>query len=92
MSGVVGDESVSLQIAGQTVQTWTLSTGMQDYTASTNATGELRVEFTNDSGDRDVQVDYVTVNGVTYQAEDQQDNTGVYDLMRWRLLFGDAAL
>jgi GH35 family endo-1,4-beta-xylanase len=78
MSGVVGDESVSLQIAGQNIQTWTISTGMSDYTASTSATGELRVAFTNDSGDRDVQVDYVIVNGAVYQAEDQQDNTGAY--------------
>lgn len=79
MSGVVGDESVSLQVGGFTVKTWTLSASMMDYTVGTDAEGELRVEFTNDSGDRDVQVDYVTVNGTTYQAEDQQDNTGAYD-------------
>ena len=79
MSGVTGDESVSLEIGGQTIETWTLSVGMLDYTVSTNATGELRVAFTNDEGDRDVQVDYVIVNGVTYQAEDQQDNTGAWD-------------
>jgi Beta-1,4-xylanase len=78
MSGVVGDESVSLEIGGSTVQTWTLSSSMMDYSLVTSATGELRVAFTNDGGDRDVQVDYVVVNGVTYQAEDQQDNTGVY--------------
>src|SRR5690606_31508892 len=67
------------QIGGQTIQTWTLSVGMLDYTVSTNATGELRVAFTNDAGDRDVEVDYVIVNGVTYQAEDQADNTGAWD-------------
>ncbi|WP_430623900.1 endo-1,4-beta-xylanase [Marinimicrobium locisalis] len=79
MSGVVGDESVSLEIGGQTIETWTLSSGMMNYSVETDATGELRVAFTNDSGDRDVQVDYVIVNGVTYQAEDQQDNTGAWD-------------
>ncbi|MGD8176106.1 endo-1,4-beta-xylanase [Marinimicrobium sp. ARAG 43.8] len=79
MSGVTGDESVSLNIGGQTIETWTLSVGMLDYTTSTNTTGELRVAFTNDGGDRDVQVDYIIVNGVTYQAEDQQDNTGAWD-------------
>jgi hypothetical protein len=78
MSGVVGDESVSLQIAGQNIQTWTITTNMMDYSASTNSTGVLRVAFTNDSGNRDVQVDYVIVSGVVYQAEDQQDNTGAY--------------
>lgn len=79
MSGVTGDESVSLQIGGQTIETWTLSAGMLDYTVQTNATGELRVAFTNDGGDRDVEVDYIIVNGVTYQAEDQEDNTGAWD-------------
>ena len=79
MSGVTGDESVSLQIGGQTIQTWTLSVGMLDYTVQTNATGELRVAFTNDAGDRDVEVDYIIVNGMTYQAEDQEDNTGAWD-------------
>src|SRR5690606_29519773 len=79
MSGVTGDESVSLEIGGQTVETWTLSVGMLDYTVQTNATGELRVAFTNDSGDRDVEVEYIIVNGVTYQAEDQEDNAGAWD-------------
>ena len=79
MSGVTGDESVSLEIGGQTIETWTLSVGMLDYTVQTNATGELRVAFTNDSGDRDVEVDYIIVNGMTYQAEDQEDNTGAWD-------------
>src|SRR5690625_6860705 len=52
---------------------------MQDYTVSTDVTGELRVSFTNDADGRDVQVDYVIVNGTTFQAEDQEDNTGAYD-------------
>jgi len=79
MSGVVGDESVSLEIGGSIIKTWTVSTSMQDYTVSTDAEGELRVAFTNDEGDRDVQVDYVSVNGTVFQAEDQADNTGAYD-------------
>lgn len=79
MSGAVGDESVNLEIGGSVIQTWTLSTSFQEYTVSTNATGELRVAFTNDSGDRDVRVDYVSVNGTVYQAEDQEDNTGAWD-------------
>lgn len=78
MSGVVGDESVSLQVGGSTIQTWTVSTYMSDYSASTNASGEIRVAFTNDSGNRDVQVDYIIVNGVVREAEDQDDNTGAW--------------
>ncbi|WP_084645587.1 endo-1,4-beta-xylanase [Marinimicrobium agarilyticum] len=79
MSGVTGEERVSLVVGGQTVETWTLSIGMLDYSVNTNVSGELRVAYTNNSGDRDVQVDYVIVNGVTYQAENQQDNTGAWD-------------
>ena len=36
------------------------------------------MEFTNDGGDRDVQVDYIEVNGAIWQAEDQSTNTGVW--------------
>jgi len=79
MTGVTGDESVTLSVGGNTVATWTLSTYMEDYLAATDANGAVRVEFTNDSGDRDVQVDYVIVNGVVRQAEDQMENTGAYD-------------
>jgi alpha-D-xyloside xylohydrolase len=78
MRGVVGDESVSLQVGGDTVQTWTLTTVMSDYAATTNQEGEIRVAFTNDSGDRDVQIDYISVNGEIRQAEDQDDNTGAW--------------
>src|SRR5690625_7387439 len=79
MSGVVGDESVSLEVGDQTIETWTVATGMLDYTVTTDVTGEIRVAFTNDAGDRDVQVDYIIANGITYPAEDQRANTGFHD-------------
>jgi hypothetical protein len=78
LRGVVGDEAVSLQVGGVTVGAWTASTAMSDYSVSTNASGEIRVVFTNDNGERDVQVDYIIVNGVVRQAEDQEDNTGAW--------------
>src|SRR5690606_758559 len=77
--GVGGQESINLTVGGTVVQTWTLSTGMQDYTATTGLSGEIRVAFTNDNGTSlDVQVDYVQVNGQTRQAENQSVNTGVW--------------
>ncbi|WP_430623908.1 carbohydrate binding domain-containing protein [Marinimicrobium locisalis] len=79
MQGVTGEESVSLEIDGSVIETWTLGTAMMDYSANTSASGEVRVAFTNDSGDRDVQVDYLIVNGEVREAEDQQDNTGAWD-------------
>ncbi|MGD8908452.1 MAG: sialate O-acetylesterase [Chromatiales bacterium] len=78
LRGIVGDEAVNLQVGGVTVRAWTASTEMTDYTVQTNASGEIRVAFTNDNGGRDVQVDYIIVNGVVRQAEDQEDNTGVW--------------
>lgn len=76
--GTVGGESITLKVNNIAVQTWTLSTSMNNYTATTNLSGGSLVEYTNDSGNRDVQVDYISVNGSVRQSEDQTYNTGVY--------------
>jgi hypothetical protein len=76
--GTSGSESIQLQVNNNTIATWTLSTSMQNYTATTSATGGINVRFTNDASGRDVQVDYIQVNGSTRQAESQTTNTGVY--------------
>ncbi len=76
--GTTGGESITLRVNNQNVQTWTLGTSMQNYTASTSLSGGITVAFTNDSGNRDVQVDYIIVNGQTRQSEAQTYNTGLY--------------
>ncbi len=76
--GVVGGESISLKVNNTTVQTWALTTTMSDYTATTALSGGTIVQYTNDSGSRDVQIDYISVNGSVRQAEAQSTNTGVY--------------
>jgi hypothetical protein len=76
--GTNGDESITVRVNGQWVASWTLSTGMQNYSTSTDLSGNVTVNFTNDASGRDVQVDYIQVNGVTLQAEDQSNNTGAY--------------
>ena len=76
--GVAGDEQITLKINNTEIKTWTLSDSYQDYLASTALTGEIKVEFINESDGRDVQVDYIEVNGETRQAEDQKINTGVW--------------
>ncbi|HTF82948.1 MAG TPA: cellulose binding domain-containing protein, partial [Cellvibrio sp.] len=74
-SGTTGMESITLRVGGTDVQSWTLSTFMMDYSATTNQSGDIHVVFTNDNdGEADVQVDYVNVNGGTRQAEDQSEN------------------
>jgi hypothetical protein len=76
--GTAGGESISLRVNNQNVQSWTLGTSMQNYTASTTLSGGITVHFTNDGGSRDVQVDYIQVNGSTRQSEAQSYNTGLY--------------
>lgn len=76
--GVAGGESISLKVNNTTVQTWTLTTTMTSYTATTSLSGSTIVQYTNDSGTRDVQVDYISVNGAVRQSEAQTTNTGVY--------------
>jgi endo-1,4-beta-xylanase len=76
--GTVGGEHIVLKVDNSTIADWNLSTSYQDYTASTNNTGGSLVCFDNDGGDKDVQIDYIKVNGSTRQAEDQSYNTGVW--------------
>src|SRR5690606_23394191 len=76
--GTSGQENITLKVNNTTVASWRLSTGMSNYTATTNLSGGSVVEFTNDADGRDVQVDYLSVNGQVRQAEDQTYNTGVY--------------
>ncbi len=77
--GTDGSEHISLIVGGTTIASWTLSTSYQNYTTSTDLGGAINVEFDNDDGTvRDVQVDYIQVDGSTWQAEDQSTNTGVW--------------
>jgi endo-1,4-beta-xylanase len=76
--GTAGGESITLKIGSTNVRTWTLTTSMTNYSVTTNAAGGSLVQYTNDSGNRDVQVDYISVNGSIRQSENQTYNTGVY--------------
>ncbi len=77
--GTSGVEQIRLLIDDSPVTTWTLSSSMQNYTYYTGeTTGNVKVEFINDTGGPDVRVDYIEADGTIYQAEDQQTNTGVW--------------
>jgi endo-1,4-beta-xylanase len=76
--GTAGGESITLRVNNTAVQSWTLGTSMQSYSATTSLSGGITVNFTNDGGSRDVQVDYIQVNGSTRQSEAQSYNTGLY--------------
>ncbi len=74
--GTQGSENIAIQVNGSTVASYTLTTSYANYYG--NGSGTVRVAFTNDNGSRDVQVDYVQINGTTYQSENQAVNTGVW--------------
>lgn len=77
--GTTATESITLSVGGTEVQSWTLSTVMNNYTVETALVGDVVVTFTNDDGgNADVRIDYVNVNGVTRQAEEQTENTGAW--------------
>jgi hypothetical protein len=76
--GTAGGESITLRVNNTAVQTWTLTTTMTNYSASTTLSGGITVNYTNDASGRDVQVDYIQVNGYTRQSENQSYNTGLY--------------
>jgi hypothetical protein len=78
MRGTTGSEHVNLKVSDNIIANWTLGTSLSNYSVSTNYTGSIDVQFDNDDGDRDVQVDYIVVNGSTRQAENQSYNTGVW--------------
>ena len=76
--GTAGGETISFRVGNTTVATWNLTTSMANYTVSTSLSGGTLVQYGNDGGNRDVQVDYISVNGSVRQAEAQTYNTGVY--------------
>ena len=77
--GTTATESITLSVGGTEVQSWTLSTVMNNYTVETALVGDVVVTFANDDGgNADVRIDYVNVNGVTRQAEVQAENTGAW--------------
>lgn len=80
--GTSGSESIGLTVGGTQVASWTLTTSLANYSVSTSLGGVINVQFTNDAGGRDVQVDYITVAGATRQAESQATNTGVWQNSR----------
>jgi len=72
---------LQLQLDDVVEETWTLtSTAYQDFTYTTTvSSANIKLAFVNPTGSNyDIQVDYIEVNGTTYQAEDQATNTAVW--------------
>lgn len=75
--GTSGSETVRLTVGGSVIATWTLGTNFETKTLTTDLAGGINVEYINDYGYyRDVVVDYVEINGVRYEAENQTRFSG----------------
>lgn len=78
--GNCGGEEVELQIGNTTVSTYTMTTSFADYTYSGfSGTEEIKVVFVNDANngcDRNVYVDYISVDGTVLQTETEATRTG----------------
>lgn len=76
--GISGSETIRLTAGGQEVARFNLSTAWKLYTAHTHVYGGVNVEFINDATGRDVDLDWVQINGFTHQAENQTYNTATF--------------
>lgn len=76
--GSSAKEKIQLKVGDTVVSSWTLKRTMANYSATTSLSGEIKVEYINDANRYDARIDYIVVNGTTYQAEDQAVNTGVF--------------
>ena len=70
--GISGQENMQLRLDGEVVASWTVTPSWAIYRHSgVTDVDVVTVEFTNDDGDRrDMQVDYIEVDGERLQAED----------------------
>ena len=70
-------DNVELKINDNTVKTWSVAgSSYANYTVSLPVNGNVKVYFA-DNG-TDMQLDYIIVDGTTYQAENQAVNTAVW--------------
>jgi endo-1,4-beta-xylanase len=79
--GSSGGERLELRVDNQTVDYWFLSREWSDYCYSSySGSHNIKLAFVNDGNlygrDKNVQIDYIKVNGATRQAESQATNTG----------------
>jgi len=77
--GTGGGEKITLKVNNIAVKTWTLNTTMTNYSTTTSLSGGSLVQYTNDSPNHDVVVDYISVDGTIRQAEEQTVNTGYFE-------------
>lgn len=70
-------DSLQLRINDNTVHTWTINgNSFVEYTTSMAVNGNVKLYFPDNA--TDIEIDYLEVGGVVYQAEAQATNTGLW--------------
>jgi hypothetical protein len=70
--------TLELWLNNVSVKTWTISgSTYADYTYTISGSNNIKVYFP-DNNDTDVQVDYIEIDGIFYQSENQAVNTSVW--------------
>lgn len=75
--GLAGGEHLNVLINNEVQSEINLSTSWNNYEVYVDP-GDLNLEFDNDGGNRDVEVDWIEIHGQTRQAENMSYNTAVY--------------
>jgi GH35 family endo-1,4-beta-xylanase len=86
--GNAGGEQLNLLVDDRIVETWFLSREWSDYCyTGYSGSHNVKLSFSNDGNlygrDKNVQVDYLRVNGNVRQAENQASNTGNNGSSEW---------
>ena len=78
--GVMGDEQINLLVNGfPTGNSYKLTKNYANYSDVVYGDGEISVEFINDVvNDRNVRLDYISIDGVKRETENMAVNTGAY--------------
>ncbi|WP_422091689.1 cellulase family glycosylhydrolase [Tenacibaculum ovolyticum] len=74
--GIAGTEKINIIINGTIIKTISLTNNYVNYKVS--GIGKVKVEFINDKNNRDVRIDYIKVDDLKYESENQIINTGVW--------------
>ncbi|MCF8714691.1 T9SS type A sorting domain-containing protein [Joostella atrarenae] len=77
--GTQGDEVLQISVGSVLIDEVILSSTMADYTFSSDLNGNVKVDFINDAGSRDVQIDHVRLGSVTHEAEGMPIHTGIWN-------------
>ena len=76
--GVEGGEFIVVRVDGEEVSRFRLTQEMNNYFVRTPKMGDVKVALINDTETRGAVIDYVAVDDIIKDSEDQLENTGVW--------------